>query len=82
MTALEALALARAEGIAVSLADDGAHIRYRSRGKAPAHVLEALRAAKPEIVALLRWRILYAHREGEHVRRFRAQIVSGGSPRA
>jgi hypothetical protein len=31
---LEALALARAEGVAVSLADDGAHICYRSRGKA------------------------------------------------
>jgi hypothetical protein len=78
MTALEALAVARAEGVAVRLADDGAHIRYRSRGKAPSHVLEALRAAKPEIVALLRYRLLYAHREREHVRSFRAQMVIGG----
>jgi hypothetical protein len=57
MTALEALALARAEWVAISLAEDGAHILNRSRGKAPAHALDALRAAKPEIVALLRWRV-------------------------
>jgi hypothetical protein len=50
--------------------DDGAHIRFRSRGKTPAHVLEALRAAKLEIVALLRWRFLYAKREREHIRSF------------
>ena len=35
-------------------------------------------AAKPEIVALLRWRVLYTHRERGHVRSFRAQMVSGG----
>jgi hypothetical protein len=58
VTALEALAVARAKGVSVSLADDGAHIRYRSRGKAPEHVLKALRAAKPEIVAPLGWRVL------------------------
>jgi hypothetical protein len=43
MTAVEALTLARAEGVAVSL-PDGAQILYRSRGKAPSHLLEALRA--------------------------------------
>jgi hypothetical protein len=69
MTALEALALARAAGVSVSLADDGAHIRYRSRGKAPVHVIAALKAAKPEI---------YAKREREHIRSFRAQMASGG----
>jgi hypothetical protein len=77
VTALEALALARTEGISVRLAAEGAHIRYRSRGKAPAHVLKALRAAKPEIVALQRWRVLYARREREHVGSFRDQLADG-----
>ena len=52
MSAVEALALAHAEGVRVSLAGD--FIRYQSRGDPPAHVLQALRAAKPEIIALLR----------------------------
>jgi hypothetical protein len=41
------------------------------------HVLEALRAAKPEIVALLRWRALYARRQREHIRSFRGQPAGG-----
>ena len=77
MTAVEALALARAEGVLVGLADDGANVRYRSRGKAPVHVIAALKAAKPEIAALLRWRVLYAKREHEHVRSFREHALSG-----
>jgi hypothetical protein len=71
LTALEALAPARAESVSVRSADDGAHIRYRSRGEASVHVLEALRAAKPEIVALLRWRVVYAKSQREHIRSFR-----------
>lgn len=51
MTAAEALRLAHAAGISVSLVGD--FIRYKSRGRPPAHVLEALNASKPEIVALL-----------------------------
>jgi hypothetical protein len=51
MSAIEALALAHSEGVLVSLAGD--FIRYQSRGEPPAHVLQALRAAKPEIVGLL-----------------------------
>jgi|SRR5271166_1539374 len=51
MKALEALALAHAANVQVSLAGD--FIRWRSRGEPPAPVLGALRAAKPEIVALL-----------------------------
>ena len=52
MTAAEALRLAHEAGISVSLVGD--FIRYQSHGSTPAHVLEALKAAKPEIVALLR----------------------------
>jgi hypothetical protein len=79
VTGLEALALARKAGVSVSLADDGAHIRCRSDDDPPAHVLDALRAAKQEIVALIgRWRVLYANREREHIRSFRAQMASGG----
>jgi hypothetical protein len=51
MSAIEALALAHAEGVVVSLAGD--FIRYRSRGAPSERVLGALRAAKPEILALL-----------------------------
>jgi hypothetical protein len=51
MTAVEALALAHAANVRLSLARD--HIRFQSRGAPPAEVIEALRAAKPEIVALL-----------------------------
>jgi hypothetical protein len=43
--------LAHGAGVCVSLA--GGWIRYQSHGEPPAHVLNALRAAKPEIVALL-----------------------------
>jgi hypothetical protein len=52
MTAIEALELAHAEGVRVCLAGD--FIRYRCAGTAPPDVLNALKAAKPEIVALLR----------------------------
>jgi hypothetical protein len=52
MTAAEALRLAHEAGISVSLVDD--LIRYQSHGPPPAHVLDALKAAKPEIVALIR----------------------------
>jgi hypothetical protein len=52
MNAAEALALAHAEGVLISLAGD--FIRYQSKAGAPEHVLAALKAAKPEIVALLR----------------------------
>jgi hypothetical protein len=51
MSAVEALALAQAEGVLVSLAGD--FIRYQSRGPPSERVLAALKAAKPEIVALL-----------------------------
>jgi hypothetical protein len=78
MTGLEALVLAREAGVSVSVADDGAHIRCRSDDDPPAHVLDALRTAKQEIVALIRrWRVLYAKREREHVRSFRAQMATG-----
>jgi hypothetical protein len=53
MSAVEALALAHAEGVKVSLAGDG-FIRWHSRGELPPHVRDALKAAKPEIVTLLR----------------------------
>jgi hypothetical protein len=51
MTAAEALRLAHEAGISVSLVGD--LIRYQSRGPPPPNVLEALKAAKPEIVGLL-----------------------------
>ena len=51
MTAVEALALAHATNVRVSLIGD--RIRYQSRGALSSDVIEALRAAKPEIVALL-----------------------------
>jgi hypothetical protein len=51
MTAAEAIAQAEAAGVAVSLA--GGFIRWQSRGDPPAGVLEALRAAKADLVALL-----------------------------
>ena len=51
MTAVEALALAHASDVRVSLAGD--HIRYQSRGAPPGEVIAALRAAKREILALL-----------------------------
>jgi hypothetical protein len=53
MSAIEALALAHAEGVKVSLAGHG-FIRWQSRGELPTHVRDALKGAKPEIVALLR----------------------------
>jgi hypothetical protein len=53
MSVIEALALAHAEGVKVSLAGDG-FIRWQSRGELPPHVRDALKGAKPEIVALLR----------------------------
>ena len=53
MSAIEALALAHAEGVQVSLAGDG-FIRWQSRCELPPHVRDALKAAKPEIVTLLR----------------------------
>jgi hypothetical protein len=52
MTALEALALADAANVQVSIARD--FIRWRCRGAPPADVLAALKAAKPEIVTLLK----------------------------
>jgi hypothetical protein len=51
MTAVDALALAHVTNVRVSLIGD--RIRYQSRGALSADVIEALRAAKPEIVALL-----------------------------
>jgi hypothetical protein len=56
MSALEALALAHAEGVLVSLAGD--FIRYQAHGAAPPRVLAALKAEKPRIVALLRRYVL------------------------
>jgi hypothetical protein len=52
MTAAETLKLAHEGSVSVSLV--GEFIRWQSRGEMPPHVLAALRAAKPEIVALLR----------------------------
>jgi hypothetical protein len=52
MSAVEALMVAHAEGVVVNLAGD--FIRYQSRGELPPHVRDALKSAKPEIVALLR----------------------------
>jgi hypothetical protein len=51
MNAIEAIRTAHEAGISVSLIGD--FIRYQSCGPPPAHVLNALKAAKPEIVALL-----------------------------
>jgi hypothetical protein len=51
MTAAEALRLAHQAGISISLVGD--RIRYQSHASPPAHALDALKAAKPEIVALL-----------------------------
>jgi hypothetical protein len=48
MTAVEALSMAHAASVQLSLACS--HIRYRSRGARPTDVIEALRAAKLEIV--------------------------------
>jgi hypothetical protein len=53
MSAVEALALAHAEGVRVSLSGDW-FIRWQSRGELPPHMRSALTAAKPEIVDLLR----------------------------
>jgi hypothetical protein len=53
MSAVEALALAHAEGVRVSLAGNW-FIRWQSPGELPPHVRSALKAAKPEIVDLLR----------------------------
>jgi hypothetical protein len=52
VSAIEALALAHAEGVRVSLAGD--FIRFQSRGEPRAQVLAALKAEKPAIVALLK----------------------------
>jgi hypothetical protein len=52
MSAIEALRVAHAEGVRVSLAGD--FIRYRSHGPPPDGVLRALKAEKPAIVALLK----------------------------
>jgi hypothetical protein len=51
MTAAEALALSESAGVAVSLA--GGFIRWQSHGDPPPSVVEALRAAKADLVALL-----------------------------
>jgi len=51
MRAAEALALAEASGVVVTLYRD--RLRIGSRGAAPETVIDALKAAKPEIVALL-----------------------------
>ena len=51
MSAIEALIVAHAEGVVVSLAGD--FIRYQSRGAPSDTVLAALRASKREVVALL-----------------------------
>jgi hypothetical protein len=51
MRAAEALALAEASGVVVTLYRD--RLRIGSRGAAPELVIDALKAAKPEIVALL-----------------------------
>ena len=51
MSAAEALALAEAAGVVVTLYRD--RLRIGSRGLASEPVIDALKAAKPEIVALL-----------------------------
>jgi hypothetical protein len=51
MTAAEALAHAEAAGVVVSLYGD--RLKIGSRGEAPAAVIEALKAAKPQIIILL-----------------------------
>jgi hypothetical protein len=51
MTAAEALAHAKAAGVVVSLCGD--RLKIGSRGEAPAAVIEALKAAKPQIIILL-----------------------------
>ena len=51
MSAIEAISKAEAAGVAISSA--GGFIRWRSRGDPPPGVLEALRAAKSDLVALL-----------------------------
>ena len=51
MRAAEALALAEASEVVVTLYRD--RLRIGSRGAAPEPVIDALKAAKPEIVALL-----------------------------
>ncbi len=51
MSALDALALARAHDVTVELKGD--QLRLLSRGQPPDDVLGALKAAKPEIVALV-----------------------------
>ncbi len=50
MTAIEALALAHAEGVLVSLAGD--FIRYQSHGEPPPHVLAALRAEERRAIVM------------------------------
>jgi hypothetical protein len=51
VTALEAVQLARSRGVEIVV--DGDVVRCRSRGQAPAGVIEAVRAAKANIVALI-----------------------------
>jgi hypothetical protein len=51
MTALEALQLARSNGVEVIV--DGDIVRCRSKGEAPPKVIEAVKAAKLEFVALI-----------------------------
>jgi hypothetical protein len=67
MNATEALRMAHEAGISVSLVGD--FIRYQSHGPPPTRVLEALQAAKPEIVALLSRFSLHASGAlaGDHV---------------
>ena len=50
--ALQALALAEQHGITIALAGD--FIRWRSQGPTPHVVLDALKTAKPELLAILR----------------------------
>ena len=51
MTPVEALVMAEAAGVVVSLYGD--RLKIGSHGEAPAAVIEALRAAKPQIITLL-----------------------------
>src|SRR5271165_648601 len=51
MTAVEGLAQAEAAGVVVSLYGDG--LKIGSRGEPPAAVIEALKAAKPQLIILL-----------------------------
>jgi hypothetical protein len=51
MTAVEALAQAEAAGVVVSLYGD--RLKIGSRGEPPAAVIEALKAAKPQLIILL-----------------------------